>query len=459
MKKRLLFFIITFLATTATWTQGLYEANLTTKNSIVRVWHDNEVIIYNEETPGSGYFILYAIGASTAKRIDLPDGFSVKDFEILYNEVYFCGEMPAAYLPSASNGVFGSFNIPNTFNGTGAVSYGSLYWYFDYPNYNMAVEKLKRLDLFINNGHIVMAMTGDSYLYGDPTEKRSTVVSAYYRIIGLIPSWDVYALMDKRGSVKYTDIAALNDVVTAVGSSVNGTGLIAKTFYKYDDFPAQPINQYQADSIDCQNPMGKALITHTMHNEAAITQLDYKAFTLLHLMNFSTGTAVPTAPTRTTDLLGYTFASPWDLHEIRFNHATSNINILEYGILPGSSVFETLLWTFHHAFGIIPLAYAEPISSERQVSFDVDIDSRPVSVGETSWSNTLDIHSHILWTTFAPYLIPTPDNCNESTKINQKENNPTIRQIFVDEQPYNLTPEEEIYTPHVTEIDITPKCE
>lgn len=74
MKKRLLFLIITFLATTTTWTQGLYEANLTTKSSIVRVWHDNKVIIYNEETPGSGCFILYAIGASTAKRIDLPDG-------------------------------------------------------------------------------------------------------------------------------------------------------------------------------------------------------------------------------------------------------------------------------------------------------------------------------------------------------------------------------------------------
>lgn len=439
--------------------QGIWETSLTTKNSIVRVWKDRNVIIYNEESPGNGCFILYTVGASSAQHIDLPDGISVKDFEIMYNDLYFCGEMPALYLPGGRNGVMGRFNIPYTFNGTGSIKYGSLYGFFNYPYYNMGVECLNRLDLFITNGHIVMAMTGDAFIHADPTQKRSTVVAAYPATLGYYNVWNTYALMDKIGSAKYTDISVLDDVITAVGNRMDGTGLIAKTFYKYDDFPAHPVNQYYADSIDCLDPMGKALIFHTMYNEAAITQLDFKASTLLHLMDFSTGTAVPTAPTRATALPGYTYTSPWELHEIRFSHATSNINILEYGILPGSSIFKTLLWTFHHATGIIPLAYVEPISTERQVSFDVDIDSRPVSVGENLWNNTLDFHSHIFWTNAAPVLVPEPDNCNEPDIIDQREINAKIRQVLIDEDAFYLTPEEILYHPTVTEIEFNQICE
>ena len=57
---RLFFFVITLLATTTTWTQGIYEANLTTKNSIVRVWQEHNVIIYNEKTSGIGGLYLEA---------------------------------------------------------------------------------------------------------------------------------------------------------------------------------------------------------------------------------------------------------------------------------------------------------------------------------------------------------------------------------------------------------------
>ena len=440
--------------------QGIFESNVSTANSIVRVWQDEEVLIYNQDGLTKGSFLLYDIGASSAKQIDLPNGILVKDFEILYGDVFFCGVMPNSITIGGNIGVVGNFNITNTFNGTGDINYAPLSWYFDYPNYNMIVESLNRLDLFIDSGRIVMAMTGNSYLYGDSTEKRTTVVSAY-----LVPSttppsiWRAYALMDKKGSAIYTDIAVLDDMVSVVGTSINGTGLLTKTFHKRSNLPYQPIIQYQADSIVFQNPRGKPLITHTHYNEAAITDLDLKAFTTLHLIDFSTGASVPSAPTRATPMPGYTYNSTWGMHEIRYNYATDNISILEYGILPGSSIFETLLWTFHHATGIITWAYVEPINTEKLVSMDVDVNSRPVSVGEDVLNNALDIRSHIFWTNAAPYLNPEPDNCNKQTQTSQWEEFPMIHQILVDEFPFQHLFVNETHTPQVKRIRIANKCE
>ena len=436
MRNRILIVIITLISTIGVKAQGIYEANLNTTNSIVRVWHEREVIIYNEETPGVGGFLYYAVGTPTAKHIDLPDGISVKDFRIFSNELYFCGEIKDPSILNGRAGVVGKFLISNTFNGIGIINYGIMTYWFDPYGYQMVVESLNRLELFPESGTIVMAMTGDTYLYNDPTQNRSTVVSAKFSSLANL--WEVYALMDKHSTAKYTDIAVLQSSVIAVGTRFNGTGLLAKKFDKVNGFPNYPVTPNLCDSIICNNhnPIGKALITQTAADMAAVAQLDNTSSTMVHSLDFSGISAVPTSLTRITASPLIPYASPWDLQEIRYSSQTDNICVLEYGKLPGSSAFETLLWTFPYSTWISNYVQVQPFTIVTQASADVNIDNRPVTVGCVNGVGKLDLHSYIPGPIPFPYPLFDPDACTENDEIKYIKEDPAVRQVFIDDYPF-----------------------
>ena len=436
--------------------QGIYEASLATENSIVRVWQERDVVIYNEESTGVGSFLLYTVGTGTAQHIDLPVDISVRDFEIMDEEVWFCGEKTDNSYPGGRAGVVGTFNIPNTFGGATPINYAVMDSWFRLPPLVMYIHGLEQLDLFWLGNNLIMAMTGDCYIHQAITRKRSTVVSAMFNGT----QWGVYALKDIDSTAVFTDIAALDNVVTAVGTSVDGTGLIAKSFYKSISFPNWPITPSFGDSIVCSSPIGKALITHLSDDEAAVVQLDEKGRTLLHMLDFATGSAVPMAPTRITDDPNHPYDPEWDLKEIRYSSTTENISVLEYGVLPGSNAFETLLWTFPRwAWG--PAVPVQPMTIVKQESMDVDIDNRPVTVGKVIGSGNLDVQSYAVYTgQYSPIMAPLLewDNCTDYEEIDYSGELPTVPLIPVNDYGeydyfYNLE-----HQPEVTKIEFTNIC-
>jgi hypothetical protein len=469
MKKKLSLFIAALCMMSAVWSQGIFEANLHTVNSIVRVWHEHEsereVIIYNEETPGQGGFLLYTVGSATAQHIDLPAGISVKDFEIMGDEVWFCGVKDITLPTGGPAGVVGTFTIPPAFGGSGAVTYRSLDATMGDSYYGVYVTGLSRLDLFQYGSMVVMAMVGDAYIYDEPAKTRSTVVSAYFTP-GTPSSCFACALLEKDSTVVFTDIAAMDNVVTAVGTDINGKNLKAKTFHQNYDFPSMPVIYASIDSIVFYEPVGKALITHLDGDEVAVSQFDEKAYTMVHMLDFTTGTAVATNQTRYTCSPPVLYSVPWDMRELRYSLATDNISVLEYGMRPGGSIFETLQWTFPRTAwpAYVPVQSMNVVT---QASMDVNIDGRPVTVGEVNISVRLDIQSY---TPFSGPQQPIgngvgqepllqPDNCTDYEEVDYYSEPPTVIQLPFSEgtavKDYML----EIYNPVVTKIKFAPICE
>ncbi len=439
--------------------QGIYEANVATETSIVRVWQERDVVIYNEESTGVGSFLLYTVGTSTAQHIDLPDSLSVKDFEIFEDKVWFCGECASSIAPNGRAGVVGTFSIPDAFSGTGGINFAVMNVCVGPEGYDVFVHGLERLDLFIFGNDIVMAMTGDGYIYHSANMTRSTVVSAiFYSGTSL---WRIHALLDVDSTAVYTDIAALDNVVTAVGTRENGLRLIAKSFNKVSNFPNSPTTSGLGDSIACLSPIGKALITHLSDDEAAVAQFDEKGRTMLHMLDFSTGSAVPIAPTRVTNDPNYPYDSEWNLNEIRYSPLTDNISVLEYGVLPSGSPFETLLWTFPRTAWHPTLVPVQPMTTVRQASMDVDIDSHPVTVGELLGSGNLDVQSYAAYSgNDSPPMAPLldRDDCIDYEEIDYLEEYPTVPRVFVNDNGPNDLFNNLVHIPKVSEIAFTQKC-
>lgn len=435
--------------------QGIYEASLATENSIVRVWQERDVVIYNKEPSGQNGFLLYNIGNTTAQYIDMPDSITVKEFEIVDDEVWFCGECTSVIATTGRAGVVGTFNIPNTFAGTGDINFTAINTNLGYDGYQVFAENLERIDQFSISNNIVAVMTGGAYLYKDPLKKRSTVASAVRMGSS---SWIVCVLLDKDSTAIFTDIAALDNVVTAVGTRTDNYDLIAKSFFKGLDPPNQPTTPSYGDNISCDKPIGKALITHLDNDEAAVTQLNIKGSTLLHMLDFSTYSAVPTAATRITANPGHIYDTEWDLLEIRYSPQTDNISVLEYGVRPNSPIFETLLWTFPRTTWW-PSAPLFPMNTVTQTSMDVDIDNFPVTVGEVTGIGTLDIHSHIPGSSIIEEPLMEPDACVKYDEIPLSLDTPSVPMILVnDHGPFQRFPNE-IHTPSISEIFFNPICQ
>ena len=437
--------------------QGIFEAGLVTGNSIVRVWQDRDVVIYNEESPGVGSFLLYTVGTGTAQHIDLPADISVRDFEIMGDEVWFCGNEEKSAHPGGHAGVVGTFDIPSAFAGLSKINYTVIDIWLGSADDDMFIRSLNRLDMFVDGSDTVMAMTGDSYIYQTEQWARSTVVSAeFYRGS---QQWEFHALFDKDNTAVYTDIAALDNVVTAVGTGVSGTNLLAKSFYIGLYFIHNPTRPNSADSIYYYPwAKGEALITHLYNDEAAVVQFGKSGQNELHMLDFSSGSASPYLQTRLTDDPNCQPNSPLDLKEIRFSTSTDNINVLEYGKLPGSNIYETLLWTFPRTAWHPTLVPVEPMTTVKQESMDVDFNNRPLTVGEVVGIGNLDFHSYTPGTTPIPNPLLAPDKCIDYDEISYTIDYPNVVQIPVSESVKQRPKTNNTFRPRITFIRFNQIC-
>ncbi len=91
--------------------QGTAETSIPSANSIVRLWHEDEMIIYNHDPSGKGLFILWTNGSISGQSFDLPySDAEVLDFEIIEDTVIFCGVYSNSAFPGAGTcGFVGRF--------------------------------------------------------------------------------------------------------------------------------------------------------------------------------------------------------------------------------------------------------------------------------------------------------------------------------------------------------------
>lgn len=399
---RKMFFMCWLLALTlGAAAQGTAEIPVKTQNSIIRVYGDGQMVIYNRHASNIGQFMLAKHGQASVSVFNLPTAdMDVLDFEIMGDTVWFCGVYKNAALLGGSAGVVGMFDIPGAFAGSEQVHYTVVNAWLPHPSlYDeaMYIRNLKRLDVFRDQEMgTVAAMIGDAYLFRSTWDQRVAAVSAY-----LLPSganWQVVSSFPKDGRMVLTDVACLDDMIVTVGHGLSNTHCITKTYHRIADFPILPFDTYMFDSIYCvgANPRGTVLAAHVEDNIVALAQLDKKPGTLLHVLQFSITTGHPTIYTqsRKTDFAGCDVNNcPWKLEELRFSDKNRTLHILERGLLPGDTTIGSLLWKFPLMFNGELSADVQQMTDLTQSSMDVDIDNHPVLSGAVDASGLLDVQT------------------------------------------------------------------
>lgn len=394
--------LLAMMATAAA--QGTYEIPVGSHNSVVRVYGDDQMIVYNRKTGGVGQFLSVKYGQTSVKVFDLPDtAMDVMDFEIMGDTVWFCGVYKDAAMTGGTAGVVGMFDIAGAFAGIERVHYIILTNWITFnflnPEEALYVRNLSRLDVFRDpEMGTVAAMIGDVYLYQSALLQRVAALSAF--VFPSSNNWQVVSSFPKDGRMVLTDIACLDDMIVTVGHGLSNTHCITKTYHRSNGFPMFPFNVYMYDSIYCANadPEGIVLATHVEGNVVGLTQLDKEPGTLLHVLEFSNTTGHPMmyTPSRQTFSAGCDIVScPWKLEELRYSRTNNTLHVLERGVLPGDPTFGTLLWKFPLVYNGETTAEVQQMTDLTQTSMDVDVNNHPVMSGSVDASGLLDMQTFV----------------------------------------------------------------
>ncbi len=469
-----MFFMCWLLALTLGVTaQGTAEIPVKTQNSIIRVYGDGQMVIYNRHASNIGQFMLAKHGQASVSVFNLPTAdMDVLDFEIMGDTVWFCGVYKNAALLGGSAGVVGMFDIPGAFAGSEQVHYIVLSSWIMFlpsipPEEDIYVRNLSKIDVFNDAEYgTVAAMIGDAYLYHSSLEQRVATVSAY---ITSGSSWQVFSSFPKDGRMVLTDIACLDDMVVTAGHGLSNTHCITKTYHRTSDFPAQPYDTYMFDSIYCvgANPMGTVLATHVEGNVVALAQLDKKPGTLLHLLEFDNVTGHPQMITqsRKTIFAGCDINNcPWKLEELRYSGQNMTLHILECGVLPDDPTMGSLLWKFPLLYNGEPAAEVQQMTNLTQASMDVDIDNHPVMSGGVNATGMLDVHTFVTGGVFHTLdnTIMTGDeydNCTYNTEVKIEDTSLIIPIMGADDPYCGTIRSEYTFLPVVYIIESNTICE
>lgn len=310
MEKKILMFIVLSLSATF-----LAQAQVTRfsidamNNSIVRSVNEEYNLIYTETSTSQGWFILHHNGATMAQMFFLPNGIRVRDVRIHQGKTaYFCGT-------SGSHGVVGYFHILPVFAGTSTINYTICFEPLP-PDVTMRPSDLKRLDLFEQDGKVIMAMVGDSYVNLGLPIGSTTVTSAWYDT-----SWHMCSFLNKGDYIRFTDIACLDHTIVAIGTNTNGEGCLLKAYRPIPMFPSAPLTYYSLFSIDFMSPVGDVLAVHTVDDSLAVAHFDNEigVRTVMHKIEINPTSGIPSSPIDTwlsDTVTSIPYGSGWKMIEI-----------------------------------------------------------------------------------------------------------------------------------------------
>ena len=381
-------------------------------NSIVREVNGDTLLIYTEVSPTESYFVYYINGDATARAFRLPvlPSLKVNDVRVVDDEyAYFCGSVN---LGGVSEGLVGRFRIQDVFTGTGSVEYG----HFDgFPDNDIKIESLQRLDMYNARGFDCMAMVGVGLCDGIAVYP---VVSAYQNG-GL---WEFNTTVQKQ-YFGFTDIACLDNMVVATGLLFEDSSCIVKSFWIDTNLPANECYPGYIHRFTYGNVKGRPLIAQYKNDTAVVAYFDVPSLvnTVLQRQPFdvSTGKPLPNSLARVAPHSSLPFSSGWNLLELAA--VDDSVFLLQHASYPPILYIPPILeyWRLRAQFAL-PVMEAWTPQYGTQHSMDV---SHAGMLTSKSTANNFLLHGPA-W--------PSADNgCHNFQMVNVDNINVNVKEIEV----------------------------
>lgn len=312
--------LLTLVASVAqpSMSQVYATSNLEATNEIVRDIDGTRSIIYAFDVNSSTGLFALDDGSGTIRYLYLPQKILVNDVETDGKNIYFCGT-------DGTYGTIGHFDWDDVYNHAGKISYIPCDQIFN-GVYYVYVYDYTKLDFFFENGQVVLSLIGHAIIDQYSFLKRTVISSAR-----MLPpnSWEFCHFYNKDGEITYTDIAALDDVVAAVGNH-SGSGCYWKAFRKISHFTQNPLGGNSATQIGFNTTAeGPSLIVHTDLNRAAVAHHGDGTLTV-HRLEEDLVSERPVAYEKSYHLLPLStlpYSIIWTLNDLRYN---KELYILEY---------------------------------------------------------------------------------------------------------------------------------
>ena len=205
--------------------------DLSGDNMIVREWTTYLTMGYGTTRNGEGCFFIHGVYPSQVMTATLPRGYTVTDFRILHDTVFFCGT------DAVSNyGIVGLFDIYALFTGTGNINYCHLNHSLSSPQYDV---RPKRMDLFSCRGVTHIAFVGDLICtYAASTQVLSTVGDACWGGT----TWIVDYYDESARPMSYTDVAASGSHIVVPAKKSNSNEFFVEVFEPSTDMLTTRMN-------------------------------------------------------------------------------------------------------------------------------------------------------------------------------------------------------------------------
>lgn len=385
----------------------VFEANnLQAQDVIVRDIDGTHSIIYGYDPQAQMGFFALDSGKNDFAYFYLTNKMLVRDVEVEGKYVLFCGSMSGV-------GAIGYFVWEDVFSGTDDVTYIPC-WppYVNQQGYYVEVKEFTKMDWFYDNGVMNFALIGDAVIDQYLFLSRTVITSAWNAGSSM---WGFQHFYNKDGEITYTDIAALDDAVVAVGNRSN-KGCYWKPFKQGIGFTAMPFHTTWVTRVDYTSAIGPALIVRTGHNRAAAVHHNEMASTTVHRLEQNTSTGLPAAYDHSyyvdpVSPQGYN--NKWHLYDLRFNHS---LYLLEDADHEASGAYKR--WVLDLPESSSPPAFnAQILSVGDQMSMSINGTSYwPYTSGNTG--SRLSI--------YRPVDMTLSTSCNQNKTLTPQYGDPII---------------------------------
>ena len=378
--------------------------NVPSCKSIVRPVDEERTLVYNQLSSTTGQFILHS--SSWTRSFQFPYELVVNDFEIDGGQrAWFCGllkEVP----------VVGYFDINATFSGTEPVVVAVC----DTLTTRRFLS-FDRMDIVrIDSIRIALAIVGTMHISATDTCVYPAVFAADF--ISGSTSWRIWAGYNYDRNVWYTDIAALDSLVIAVGTDSLGQGCYVKTYMRTPDFVSHPCQFHVVDRLYSTPSEGNVLITKSGAMSASTVQyIQGRNSFLNHQINLSACFCRIMDVHSTVYKNAYLLPTGFDttnmrLQELRYNPAQDYSLLLHKGYHSTSPATGFALSSWLVALDAPqPRAYRLDNGNEYSLGVFYAGPGTPITSGTNYVYNRLDLFYHD---------ISVPNRCRLMTPLSTK---------------------------------------
>ena len=298
--------------------------DLSGDNMIVREWTPYFTMGYGTTRDGEGCFFIQGVFPSQVMTATLPIGYTVTDFRILHDTVFFCGTDT-----TTSHGIVGLFDIYALFTGTGNINFGYLCYNMPSTSTSYNVHP-KRMDLFSCRGVTHIAFVGD-LLYSDAGS--SYVVSTVGDACWGGSNWIVDHYNESARDMTYTDVSASSSHIVVPAKKNNSNEFYVEVFEPSTDMLMTRMNPGYMFKITGDSPMDGIVVVDTSADDFALAYhyvsggLTGSAVQLLHV-NTSLLTVDVTRTMHTPHGTSSLYSSNWMVKQLCMDNVSHRLLLL-----------------------------------------------------------------------------------------------------------------------------------